>query len=291
MAFKDLFKKAQFATIKPGAVKESREIEVPDGMFEKCPRCGKPVYNEKLEQNMSVCPECGFHHRIGAPARIKYTADEGSFHELFADIGPANPLNFPGYAEKIRELQEKTGLKEAVVTGTCTIYRKKVAIAVMDSRFMMASMGSVVGEKLTRLFEYAAENRMPVVLFTCSGGARMHEGIISLMQMAKVSGACGVLARAGMPYFTVLTDPTTGGVTASFAMLGDVILSEPGAIVGFAGRRVIEGTIGQKLPEDFQSAEFVQKHGFIDTIADRRDLRDVLDKLLVMHGVSEEAAQ
>lgn len=195
----------------------------------------------------------------------------------------ANPLQFEGYEGKISELRDKTGLQEAVVTGACKIGGIPCMLGVMDSQFLMASMGSVVGEKLTRLFERAIEERLPVVLFTASGGARMHEGILSLMQMAKVSGAVKRHSDAGLLYITVLTDPTTGGVTASFAMLGDIILSEPGALIGFAGRRVIEGTIGEKLPNDFQSAEFNLKNGFVDAIVPRGELHEKLALLLTLH--------
>ena len=216
--------------------------------------------------------------------------DEGTFVEFDKDIFTANPLNFEGYEDKISELREKTGLSEAVITGSCKIGGMPCMIGVMDSKFLMASMGSVVGEKLTRMFEYATEKRLPVVLFTASGGARMHEGIFSLMQMAKVSGAVKLHSDAGLLYITVLTDPTTGGVTASFAMLGDIILSEPGALIGFAGRRVIEGTIGEKLPGDFQSAEFNLKNGFVDAIVSRDELKSTLSLLLTMHkeGESDE---
>lgn len=216
--------------------------------------------------------------------------DEGTFVEFDKDIFTANPLDFEGYEDKISELREKTGLSEAVVTGSCKIGGMPCMIGVMDSKFLMASMGSVVGEKLTRMFEYATEKRLPVVLFTASGGARMHEGIFSLMQMAKVSGAVKLHSDAGLLYITVLTDPTTGGVTASFAMLGDIILSEPGALIGFAGRRVIEGTIGEKLPGDFQSAEFNLKNGFVDAIVSRDELKSTLSLLLTMHkeGESDE---
>ena len=200
------------------------------------------------------------------------TCDNGSFHELYSDVVSANPLGFEGYAEKIERLRSQTGLNEAVVTGRAEIGGNACMLAVMDSAFMMASMGSAVGEKLTRLFEDAVKEQLPVIIFAASGGARMHEGTLSLMQMAKVSAAVGMHSDAGLLYISVLCDPTTGGVEASFAMLGDVILAEPGALIGFAGRRVIEGTIGKKLPDDFQSAEFQLAHGFVDAIIPRAEL-------------------
>lgn len=249
-----------------------------------CRVCGEEISALKYGRNGYVCPSCGAHGRLLARTRIRLTADSNSFQELFGGLRTADPLSFPGYAEKIAALREKSGQEDAVVTGTCTIGGVPVCLGVMDSYFMMASMGSVVGEKLTRLFEYATEHKLPVILFTCSGGARMQEGMFSLMQMAKVSGAAAKHSEAGQLYITVLTDPTTGGVTASFAMLGDIILAEPGATVGFAGRRVIEGTIGETLPDTFQSAEFVQEHGFCDRIVPRSRLRSELTQLLELHG-------
>lgn len=249
-----------------------------------CKKCGAQLSAAKYGKNLYVCPTCGAHGRLLARTRIRQIADRDSFHELFGLLQTADPLNFEGYAEKIAALREKTGMNDAVVTGTCRIGGMKTCIGVMDSHFMMASMGSVVGEKLTRLFEYATEHALPVILFTCSGGARMQEGMFSLLQMAKVSGAAARHSEAGGLYITVLTDPTTGGVTASFAMLGDIILAEPGATVGFAGRRVIEGTIGEKLPDEFQSAEFVLEHGFCDAIVPRSRMKQTLADLLSVHG-------
>lgn len=249
-----------------------------------CKKCGAQLSAAKYGKNLYVCPTCGAHGRLLARTRIRQIADRDSFHELFGSLQTADPLNFEGYAEKIAALREKTGMNDAVVTGTCRIGGMKTCIGVMDSHFMMASMGSVVGEKLTRLFEYATEHALPVILFTCSGGARMQEGMFSLLQMAKVSGAAARHSEAGGLYITVLTDPTTGGVTASFAMLGDIILAEPGATVGFAGRRVIEGTIGEKLPDEFQSAEFVLEHGFCDAIVPRSRMKQTLADLLSVHG-------
>lgn len=248
-----------------------------------CKRCGTVLQAKNYGRNLYVCPSCGLYGRLFARTRIKLTADKDSFHELWGNLETGNPLNFDGYEDKIRTLQEKTKMREAVVTGICKIGGVKTAIGVMDSHFLMASMGSVVGERLTRLFEYAALRELPVVLFTASGGARMQEGIISLMQMAKVSAAVSRHSQAGQLYITVLTDPTTGGVTASFASLGDIILAEPHATIGFAGRRVIEGTIGATLPADFQSAEFLQSHGFCDKIVPRNQMKRTLEELLRLH--------
>ncbi len=249
-----------------------------------CKQCGALIDVKQFGKNLYVCSCCGYHMRLLAGTRIRQVADKGSFSELFENLAPADPLHFEGYREKLSLLQEKTGRKDAVVTGTCTIGGNPTCIGIMDSHFLMGSMGSVVGEKLTRLFEYAAAHRHPVVLFTCSGGARMQEGMFSLLQMAKVSGAVKKHSDAGGLYITVLTDPTTGGVTASFAMLGDIILAEPGATVGFAGRRVIEGTIGEKLPDTFQTAEFTWEHGFCDAVVPRAQLRTTLTQLLSLHG-------
>ncbi|MCD8356372.1 MAG: acetyl-CoA carboxylase, carboxyltransferase subunit beta [Clostridia bacterium] len=249
-----------------------------------CKKCGVELSPAKYGKNLYVCPNCGAHARLLAKTRIRQIADKDSFSELFGSLQTLDPLGFEGYPEKIAVLREKTGMNDAVLTGTCRIDGIESCIGVMDSHFMMASMGSVVGEKLTRLFEYAAEQRLPVILFTCSGGARMQEGMFSLLQMAKVSGAVAKYSEAGGLYITVLTDPTTGGVTASFAMLGDIILAEPEATVGFAGRRVIEGTIGEKLPDSFQSSEFVLEHGFCDAIVPRSRMKQTLSSLLSLHG-------
>lgn len=222
--------------------------------------------------------------RITAFERLSLIADENSFDELFTGIETTDPLRFPHYKEKLAQMREKTGLDEAVLTGTALIKGRKIALGIMDSNFIMASMGTVVGEKITRLFEYATEQELPVVLFTASGGARMQEGIMSLMQMAKTSAAVQRHSKAGLFYLTVLTDPTTGGVTASFAMEGDIILAEAQALVGFAGRRVIESTVREKLPDDFQKAEFLLEHGFVDAIVKRGELRDTIATLLSFHG-------
>lgn len=249
-----------------------------------CKRCKKEVLRQNYAKNLFVCPLCGHCSRVSAYDRIAMTCDEGSFRELDRKLRSGNPLKFKGYPEKLENLRSATGLQEAVVTGVGKIGGHPTAVGVMDSHFLMASMGSVVGEKLARLFEYAAKKKLPVVLFTASGGARMHEGIYSLMQMAKVSAAVGRHSQEGLLYVTVLTDPTTGGVTASFAMQGDIILAEPRATIGFAGRRVIEGTIGEKLPSGFQSAEFLCEHGFVDRIVPRPEMRETLQKILAIHS-------
>ena len=239
-----------------------------------CKGCGAELKAYAYGKNLYVCPHCGRYGRLLARTRIRQIADKDSFEELYANLAPADPIHFPGYAAKTAELAEKVGMPDAVKTGVCKIGGVETAIGVMDSHFMMASLGSVVGEKLTRLF-------------TCSGGARMQEGMFSLLQMAKVSAAARRHSDAGLLYITVLTDPTTGGVTASFAMLGDIILAEPRTTIGFAGRRVIEGTIGQTLPDDFQSSEFLLSHGFCDKIVPRNQLRETLEKLLKLHGGSK----
>ncbi|MBQ8961970.1 MAG: acetyl-CoA carboxylase carboxyltransferase subunit beta [Ruminococcus sp.] len=250
----------------------------------KCPRCQSLVLRERFEELHRVCPNCNYHGRITAPERLEITVDKDSFRELDGDMISCDPIEFPEYPEKQQELREATGLKDAVVTGTARIKGIETVIGIMDSRYMMGSMGSVVGEKIARAFEYAAENSLPVILFTCSGGARMQEGIVSLMQMAKTSGAVKLHSERGGLYITVMTDPTTGGVTASFASLGDIIIAEPKVLIGFAGRRVIESTMRQRLPEDFQLAEFMQEKGFVDMIVDRKKMRNTLAHLLELHG-------
>lgn len=277
---KDLFKKAQYITI-PDAIKNIPEA-IKNDVLKKphedsvhglvCPKCKKELDSIAYNAALKVCPHCGAHARLSARERIGMTVDKGSFTELYSEITSANPLGFEGYSEKVERLRLQTQLNEAVVTGRAFIRGEECMLAVMDTAFMMASMGSAVGEKLTRLFEDAVKERLPVVIFTASGGARMHEGTVSLMQMAKVSAAVGLHSDSGLLYISVLCDPTTGGVEASFAMLGDVILAEPKALIGFAGRRVIEGTVGKKLPEDFQSAEFQLEHGFVDAIVARDEL-------------------
>ena len=256
--------------------------EVPDELFSQCPGCKYTIYQKDLGSER-ICPHCGYTFRISAQERLALTIDMGTFLEMFKGIETQDPLNFPGYRKKLTLMREKTGLDEAVVTGTALIKGEKVALGVMDSNFIMASMGTVVGEKITRLFEYATAEKLPVVLFTASGGARMQEGIMSLMQMAKISAAVKRHSNAGLFYLTILTDPTTGGVTASFAMEGDIILAEPQSLVGFAGRRVIENTVREDLPEDFQKAEFLLEHGFVDAIIKRRELPDTIARLVRLH--------
>ena len=256
--------------------------EVPDELFSQCPGCKYTIYQKDLGSER-ICPHCGYTFRISAQERLALTIDMGTFLEMFKGIETQDPLNFPGYRKKLTLMREKTGLDEAVVTGTALIKGEKVALGIMDSNFIMASMGTVVGEKITRLFEYAIAEKLPVVLFTASGGARMQEGIMSLMQMAKISAAVKRHFNAGLFYLTILTDPTTGGVTASFAMEGDIILAEPQSLVGFAGRRVIENTVREDLPEDFQKAEFLLEHGFVDAIIKRRELPDTIARLVRLH--------
>ncbi|MBY4965224.1 acetyl-CoA carboxylase carboxyltransferase subunit beta [Streptococcus suis] len=257
--------------------------EVPDELFSKCPACKVILYKNDLGLE-KTCQHCSYNFRITAQERLALTVDDGSFEELFTGIETTNPLDFPNYLEKLAATRQKTGLDEAVLTGKATIGGQPVALGIMDSHFIMASMGTVVGEKITCLFELAIEERLPVVLFTASGGARMQEGIMSLMQMAKISAAVKRHSNAGLFYLTVLTDPTTGGVTASFAMEGDIILAEPQTLVGFAGRRVIESTVRENLPDDFQKAEFLQEHGFVDAIVKRQDLPATISRLLRIHG-------
>lgn len=268
--------------LKDGQKKE--EPSVPEGLWLKCPKCGEMVYRDDVKSHSYVCPKCGGYFRIKTGTRIRMVADQGSFQEWFRELEGKNPLDYPEYEEKIRMLQEKTRLREAVTIGECTVNGIRTVLGVCDARFLMGSMGYAVGEKITRAFEKAVEERLPVVLFCSSGGARMQEGIISLMQMAKTSAAIKRHSDAGLFYLPVLTDPTTGGVTASFAMLGDIILAEPGALIGFAGPRVIAQTIGQKLPEGFQRAEFLVEKGIIDGVVERAGLKDKIAHLLAVHG-------
>ena len=254
------------------------------GKWIKCDNCKEILYKEDVRANYSVCPNCGKHFRLSSRRRIVQIIDEGTFEELNADLHTTDQIKFEGYLQKIKSLEEKTKIKEAVKTGIGKINGINVAIGVMDANFMMGSMGEVVGEKITRLIETAIEKHLPVILFCASGGARMQEGMVSLMQMAKTSAALSKLNKAGLLYISVFTDPTTGGVTASFASLGDVILAEPGALIGFAGPRVIEQTINQKLPEGFQRAEFLLEHGFVDRIVERKDMKNELCKILKLHN-------
>lgn len=262
-------------------VKDSiQKSQIPNGLFKKCPSCDQIVYAEDIISNYYSCPNCDHYFRIGAKTRIKMVADKGSFKEWDTDLETKDPLSFPGYKKKLDTFKAATHIDEAIITGECLIREQPAAIGVMESEFLMGSMGSIVGEKITRLIEKATERKLPVVIFCCSGGARMQEGIFSLMQMAKTSQALKKHGEDGNLYISVLTDPTTGGVTASFAMLGDVILAEPGALIGFAGPRVIEQTIKQKLPKDFQTSEFLLEHGFVDRIVKRNQIRKTISFLI-----------
>jgi len=258
-------------------------MPIPDDMWLRCPSCQGVMLREDFEENHSVCLHCGHCFRVNARERIAMTVDEGSFEELWETLFGKDPISFPRYEHRLSKLREKTGMTEAVIVGKAAIGGFACMIGAMDSNFLMGSMGSAVGEKITRLFEEATKAKLPVVLFSASGGARMQEGIVSLMQMAKTSAAVERHHRAGLLYLSIMTDPTTGGVTASFASLGDIILTEPGTLIGFAGRRVIEGTIAQALPEDFQRAEFILKHGFIDMIIPRREMKSHLAGLIALH--------
>ena len=278
---KEMFKKPVYITL--NKTKDSAEPQVPEGLWIKCPKCKEMLYKEDVASNRYVCYKCGGYFRVKAKNRIRMVVDRHTFEEWDADLYGGNPLEFKGYEDKLQQTREKTKLNEAVITGQGKIYGEDTVLGICDSRFMMGSMGHMVGEKLTRAIERATARRLPLIIFTCSGGARMQEGMISLMQMAKTAAALKRHSDAGLLYISVLTDPTTGGVTASFAMLGDIILGEPGALVGFAGPRVIEQTIGQKLPEGFQRSEFLVEHGIIDGIVERKDLKDTLHKLIQMH--------
>ena len=283
MKLDNVFKKTRIAVGRKNYITFTRRPEVPEGLLRKCNKCGGAIIAEDVKKDHYICPKCGGYFRVHARRRIEMITDEGSFEEWDSDLQGGNPLEYKGYEEKLKKLQEKTGLSEAVVTGKAKIDGRETAIGVCDGRFLMASMGEAVGEKIARAVERATEERLPVILFACSGGARMQEGIVSLMQMAKTSAALKRHSDAGLLYISILTDPTTGGVTASFAMLGDVILAEPKALIGFAGPRVIEQTIGQKLPEGFQRAEFLLEHGFLDAIVERPQMKAVLSKILALH--------
>lgn len=271
-------------------VRVNQDVEEGDGLWSKCPECGLVVYRKDLVANASVCKGCGHHNRIDSEERIALIADPGSFEALDSSLAPTDPLAFKdrrSYADRIQDSQKSTGLRDAVVTGLCRTSGLPLALGVMDFRFMGGSMGSVVGEKLTRLIETATARRYPVLIVCASGGARMQEGMLSLMQMAKISGALERHRQAELLYVPLLTYPTTGGVTASFAMLGDLILAEPKAMIGFAGRRVIEQTLREKLPEGFQTAEYLRDHGFVDAIVERTNFKSTMASLLKMHGCRE----
>ena len=288
MNLKDMFKKTN-ARAHYISLRHSHP-EVPTGLLRKCNKCGAAIIAEDVKNGYYICPKCHGYFRVHAYRRIEMIADEGTFEEWDKEMDFANPLDFKGYEEKIESLKERTHLNEAIVTGRVEIGGHPAVVGVCDGRFMMASMGRIVGEKIARAVERATEEKLPVILFTCSGGARMQEGIVSLMQMAKTSAALKKHSDAGLLYVTVLTDPTTGGVTASFAMLGDIILAEPKALIGFAGPRVIEQTIGQKLPKGFQRSEFLLDHGFVDRIVEREELKDILAQILDMHSAGGHAS-
>ncbi|MCB1224888.1 MAG: acetyl-CoA carboxylase carboxyltransferase subunit beta [Verrucomicrobiales bacterium] len=257
-----------------------KKKDMPEGLWIKCPSCNESLFQEALSKNLRVCSQCNYHFTISAPDRIASLVDEGSFAEIDADLDSVDALGFKGYLDKVRAYQKKTGLKEAVVTGRSRIQEQPAVLAIMDFRFLGASMGSVVGEKITRAIETATQDRCAVIIFSASGGARMHEGILSLMQMAKTSGALARHSQAGLPFISVLTHPTTGGVTASFATLGDVILAEPKCMIGFAGPRVVKETTHADLPPGFQTAEFMLQHGLVDRIVERKEMRAQLATLL-----------
>ena len=278
----DKIKKFNY-TDKSNSEKNEKASEMLIGKWVKCDSCKEILYKEDVHKNYSVCPNCGKHFRISARRRLEQIVDENTFEEMDSNLQTTDPLQFEGYTKKIALLQEKTKINEAVKTGIGKINGEQAVIAIMDGNFLMGSMGCVVGEKITRAIETAIEKRLPLIMFCVSGGARMQEGIISLMQMAKTSSALAKLDDAGLLYISVLTDPTTGGVTASFAMLGDIILAEPDALIGFAGPRVIEQTLKQKLPEGFQRSEFLLEHGFIDKIVTRKDMKDTLSQILKLH--------
>ncbi len=265
------------------AMKAMRDNYIPGDKLITCPKCGQESERRLVAQGLSVCPKCGYHWPIGAYYRLSTILDPGSFRELHPRLSAGDPLHFPGYQEKLDAAQRKTGLTEAVVTATGTIGGSRCVVGVLDSRFLMGSMSAAVGEKITLAIEFAAKNKLPLILFAASGGARMQEGIFSLMQMAKTSAALARFSDKGLLYISVLTDPTTGGVTASFASLGDIILAEPGALIGFAGPRVIQQTIGETLPEGFQRAEYQEEHGFVDAVVPREKMRDTLSQLLRLH--------
>ena len=286
---RDMFKKTYTLIDTKYRSQTRQEPNVPEGLWKKCRKCGEPIYGEDVKNNYYICPKCKAYFRVHAMRRIEITADPGTFQEWNREMEFSNPLDFPGYEEKVKAAREKTRLNEAVVTGQCLIQGEKAAVAVCDARFLMSSMGHVVGEKITCMVERATRESLPVIIFACSGGARMQEGCVSLMQMAKTSGALKRHHEAGHLFVSVLTDPTTGGVTASFAMLGDIILAEPKALIGFAGPRVIQQTIGQKLPEGFQRSEFLVEHGFVDRIVPREEMKETLGKILRMHRSQETA--
>jgi len=278
---KDFFtKKKKYATVPSAKARQ----DVPEGIVRKCPKCKKIMYVKELSKHLFVCQSCGYHYPIGAHDRAEMLFDQDSYVAFDEKMVSLNPLQFPNYMNKLESDRKKTGLNEAVWTGKGTIEGFEAAVAIMDKGFRMGSMGSVVGEKITRLIEYAGKNGIPVIIFSASGGARMQEGVLSLMQMAKTSGALKAFSENGGLYISIMTHPTTGGVSASFASLGDYNFAEPGALIGFAGRRIIEQTIGEELPDDFQTAEFLLKHGQLDQVIPRSELRTVLGQVLSIHA-------
>ncbi|MFI8575001.1 acetyl-CoA carboxylase, carboxyltransferase subunit beta [Rossellomorea aquimaris] len=279
---KELFnksKKKKYATIPSEAAKH----DVPEGIMTKCPDCKKIMYTKELQKNLKVCIHCGYHHGMSSPERVDSFIDEGTFTELDHDLTSGNPLNFPDYEGKVEKDRKKTGMNEAVLTGSGKVNGIEVVTAIMDSRFRMGSMGSVVGEKITRAIEEADKRKVPFIIFTASGGARMQEGVLSLMQMAKTSVALNRLSENGGLFISIMTHPTTGGVSASFASVGDYNFAEPGALIGFAGRRIIEQTIREDLPEDFQTSEFLLKHGQLDGVISRLELKEKIGTVLDIH--------
>ena len=288
---RDMFKKTYTLIDTKYKTPAKEEPNIPEGLWRKCNKCGQPVYVEDVKNNYYVCPKCKGYFRVHAYRRIEMVVDEGTFEEWNKQMEFSNPLNFPGYETKVKAAREKTKLNEAIVTGKGLIHGQPAAIGVCDARFLMSSMGHVVGEKITSMVERATKEKLPVIIFACSGGARMQEGTVSLMQMAKTSAALKRHHNAGQLFISMLTDPTTGGVTASFAMLGDIILAEPNALIGFAGPRVIQQTIGQKLPEGFQRSEFLLEHGFVDKIVERHELKDTLARILAIDAGSKDSAE
>ena len=302
MQWKDLFRvKPKYVTVSPDIIKRKDNVtkevvdkkDLAEGLWFKCEECGQILYNRELDRNLKVCLKCGYHFRLSGLERLAILLDQESFLEYDADLQSLDPLEFHDlkkYPNRIAEAQQKTGLLEAVMTGEGKIFGHDVIITALDFNFMAGSMGSVVGEKISRAIEKAVEKRLPVIICSTSGGARMQEGMLSLMQMAKTSAALGKLHEAGLFYISILTDPTTGGVTASFASLGDVIIAESGAVVGFTGRRVIEQTIKQKLPPNFQTAEFLLEHGLVDMVVERKELKNTVGKLLDFHSGNKGGA-
>jgi len=272
------FKKERPESVAPEA--PAKKVKIPEGLWVKCDNCKEIIYRKEVDKNFKVCPKCDYHFRISASERLPYLVDEGSFLEVEDGLSPKDFLGFKDYKDKLKSSRKKTGLKDAIISGEAKIGGRPVSLVIMDFNFMGGSMGSVVGEKIARTVERAIENKTPFVSVASSGGARMQEGILSLMQMAKTSAAVARLGQAGLPFISILTDPTFGGVTASFAMLGDIILAEPKSLIGFAGPRVIEQTIKQQLPPGFQRSEFLMEHGMIDMIVSRREMRATVGKML-----------